>query len=80
MALSSGPILHALARGLLAVEHVDTFSAKRAKLSIEVLLSAADPAVADFAHRIRSRFVDHQKISVSWVFCNGSTLIIFATL
>ena len=37
-ALELGPVLDALAAGLLAIEGVDTFGAKRAKLPIEVLL------------------------------------------
>ena len=37
-ALELGPPLSALAAGLLAIEDVDTFGAKRAKLPIEVRL------------------------------------------
>jgi hypothetical protein len=50
--LELGPVLDALARGLLAEDHVNAFGPERAELAVEVLMSAADPAVADFARRI----------------------------
>ena len=48
--LQFGPALDALAGGLLAKDHVDALSAKRTDLAIKVLVRAADPAIADFAH------------------------------
>jgi hypothetical protein len=60
--LELGPVLDPLARGLLAEDHVNAFGPERAELAVEVLMSAADAAVADLRVEFRSRFVDHQKV------------------
>jgi len=44
--------LDGLAAGFLAEDDVNAFSAKRAELAVEVLVRAADSAVADFPHFI----------------------------
>ena len=49
---SSGLSVDALPGGLLAKNDVDAFGAESAKVTVEVLMAAADPTIKDFSHRL----------------------------
>ena len=46
------PILNALVGGFHAEDHADAFGAKSTELAVEILVGAADPAVANFSYLI----------------------------
>ena len=72
---SSGRFLTLLPQAFSRKITSTALGAKRADLAIEVLMRAADPAVADFAHLISYPDLLTSKRSVWRLFCNGSTLI-----